>query len=60
MEEEVELYAYVTCPQCHTKFKLIWDADHGEKQTLYVRSCPSGGVYGVSVACSNCDYEEEL
>lgn len=54
------------CPQCHKKFKLVWDwAYVGEenwnnKETLGIRACPSGGIYGVSINCPFCDYEEEL
>ena len=50
----------VVCPQCKKKFNLIWDADYGEKSTLIIRSCPSGGVYDVKVSCPHCDYEEPL
>lgn len=53
------------CPQCQKPFRLVWN-DYtrigGEYtvQTLHVRSCPSGGVYDVSIRCPHCDYGEEL
>ena len=33
---------------------------YGIRQTLMIRSCPSGGVYDVSIECPHCNYEEEL
>jgi hypothetical protein len=57
---EIEEYAIVICPQCHGKFKLVWDADAGEVETLRIAFCPSGGVYNVVVKCQHCDYEQEL
>lgn len=60
--EEIQEHAYVTCPQCHEKFLLVWnDYSFGDKkQTLFVRSSPSGGVYDVLVRCPHCDLEESL
>jgi hypothetical protein len=54
----------VTCPQCEREFPLLWnDYSHirpQQKQTLFIRGCPSGGIYSVSIHCPHCDYEEEL
>ena len=50
----------VDCPQCHKKFNLIWDSDWCKGQTLFIRSCPSGGIYDASVTCPHCGYEEPL
>lgn len=48
------------CPQCKRQFILCWD-DYGDKrQTLFLRSCPSGGIYDASIRCPNCNYEEAL
>jgi hypothetical protein len=55
--------ANVRCPQCKNYFALCWlDYFGGEPvpQTLFIRSCPSGGVYDVSVHCPCCNYEEPL
>ena len=52
--------AAVHCPQCKKYFWLVWDADLGEKETLHIATCPSGGIYSVKVKCPHCDYEEEL
>lgn len=50
----------VKCPQCGRDFKLVWD-DYGDnRQTLIIRSCPSGGIYDVSIRCAFCNYEEPL
>lgn len=52
------------CPQCKKPFRLIWNSytfieEHATaKQTLFIRDCPSGGVYDVYVVCPHCDYEE--
>ena len=50
----------VVCPQCKREFRLVWNDYKDDPSTLRVRSCPSGGVYDVSVCCPHCDYEEEL
>jgi hypothetical protein len=54
----------VTCPQCEREFPLLWnDYSHirpQQKQSLFIRGCPSGGIYSVSIHCPHCDYEEEL
>ena len=61
----------VICPQCKEKFILRWEdyTDYKERIeaegkaaeiTLVVRSCPSGGIYDVSIKCPYCNYEEEL
>lgn len=50
----------VVCPQCGKPFRLTWDADGGEKDTLRLRGCPSGGIYDVSIECPHCDYAEAL
>ncbi len=57
----------VVCPQCKRPFLLVW-SDYASRTgspqptpyTLSVRSCPSGGVYDVSVECPHCDYTEPL
>lgn len=53
----------VVCPQCRKAFRLNWN-DYsnfaGEKQTLMMSGCPSGGIYAVKIACPHCDYEEAL
>lgn len=55
---------FVVCPQCKKEFRLIWNdysfGNRDQKQTLHIRSCPSGGVYDVSIECPHCDYEEDL
>ena len=52
------------CPQCHKDFTLRWQdfstRNGNEPQTLMIRGCPSGGIYGVSINCPHCNYEEEL
>jgi len=51
----------VICPQCKKAFRLTWnDYSTNRPTTLCIRSCPSGGIYDVSIACPHCDYEEEL
>ena len=56
----------VVCPQCGKPFELQWNdytrlAGGGyAAQTLFLRGCPSGGIYDVSIGCPHCDYEEEL
>lgn len=50
----------IVCPQCKKPFKLIWGTSFTKNQTLYIRECPSGGVYDVAIHCPNCNYEEEL
>jgi ssDNA-binding Zn-finger/Zn-ribbon topoisomerase 1 len=50
----------VTCPQCKKDFKLKWNSSYDEVATLVIRSCPSGGIYDVSISCPHCNYEEEL
>ena len=50
---------HVVCPQCKKDFKLTWDGDYNN-QPLVIRSCPSGGIYDVSIKCPHCDYEEDL
>ena len=49
----------VKCPQCKKKFNLTWD-ESDFVNTVIVRSCPSGGIYDVSIECPHCDYEEPL
>lgn len=61
--DEVPL-KYQKCPQCKKYFQLRWK-DYNDnystvKETLIIRSCPSGGIYDVSIECPYCDYEEEL
>ena len=57
---------HVRCPQCKQSFQLIWNSHtrgFDEKwlpQSLFMRGCPSGGIYDVSVECPHCHYEEEL
>ena len=58
--DKIKEHIYATCPQCKAKFILEWNDDFGVKQTLIIRSCPSGGVYDVSVRCPKCGLEEEL
>lgn len=64
MSEE-RLIADVICPQCSKPFRLMWndytriEGQYG-KQTLFLRGCPSGGIYDVSIQCPHCDYKEEL
>jgi len=58
--QTIWLKAAVRCPQCNKYFNHIWDADFGEKQTLHIATCPSGGIYSVKIICPYCDYEEEL
>lgn len=50
----------VVCPQCKKPFLLVWDDYTGRKRTLLIRSCPSGGVYDVTIRCPHCNYDEEL
>jgi len=52
----------VKCPQCKKNFKLSWEGTDysNNKYPLIIRSCPSGGVYDVSIHCPHCNYEEEL
>jgi hypothetical protein len=48
------------CPQCERKFELCWNDYSDRKQTLFMRGCPSGGIYDVSIHCPHCNYQEEL
>jgi uncharacterized C2H2 Zn-finger protein len=48
------------CPQCNKLFKLGWNDYSDKPQTLFIRACPSGGIYNVFIRCPYCDYEEEL
>jgi hypothetical protein len=55
------------CPQCKKDFRLTWrdyerdgSGYRDVTTTLCIRSCPSGGIYDVSIKCPNCDYEEPL
>jgi len=50
----------MNCPQCRQPFELNWNDYNDRPQTLILRSCPSGGIYDVSIACPHCDYTEEL
>lgn len=50
----------VTCPQCNKVFELSFSNYNGKFETLDVRSCPSWGVYDVSIKCPHCDYVESL
>jgi hypothetical protein len=52
--------ADVICPQCKRLFRLTWNDYSDTPETLHMRSCPSGGIYNVTIACPHCDYEEEL
>ena len=51
---------HVVCPQCKKPFVLNWVNYSDKPETLICRSCPSGGLYDVSIRCPHCDYEEEL
>lgn len=51
---------FIKCPQCKKEFSLVWDSTFDYKNTVNISSCPSGGVYNVSISCPYCDYEEEL
>lgn len=59
------------CPQCQKEFRLRretvhvsgydWSKPRVEYQpTLNISSCPSGGIYNVTIQCPWCQYEEEL
>jgi len=50
------------CPQCRETFELCWnDYDRGKRpQTLFMRGCPSGGIYDVFIECPHCHYHEDL
>lgn len=50
------------CPQCKSWFMLRWNDYNyrGRKQTLFPRSCPSGGMYDIRIECPHCDYSEQL
>lgn len=50
----------VTCPQCKQPFELSWMLEGMKPWTLRISDCPSGGIYGVSIECPHCNYEEEL
>ena len=50
----------VICPQCNKSFRLTWDYALDKPATLVIRSCPSGGIYDVSINCPYCNYEEPL
>jgi len=52
----------VVCPQCKKTFRIIWnDYTEGDKQqSLFIRSCPSDGVYDCYIECPYCDYHEDL
>jgi hypothetical protein len=63
--EPGERLADVICPQCRQPFRLIWNdytniLGKRAKETLHIRSCPSGGVYSVEIGCPHCNYVEEL
>ena len=62
LAEQIQDKLTVTCPQCKHSFALSWDDTFfGEAQrTLRIHSCPSGGVYMVTVNCPICGLEEEL
>jgi len=51
---------YLVCPQCRKRFYPIWDDSNNLKQTLIIRSCPSGGIYDVHIECPHCDFHEDL
>lgn len=48
------------CPQCRKAFVLIWNDYSDKRQTLFMRGCPSGGIYDVAIKCPHCNYEEPL
>jgi len=50
----------MVCPQCRKSFELAYNGYPEKPETLHLRSCPSGGVYDVSISCPHCDYVEEL
>jgi phage terminase large subunit GpA-like protein len=54
------MLADMKCPQCAKEFRLKWEDYDGTRASLLMRSCPSGGIYDVSIACPHCDYAEEL
>ena len=39
---------------------LIQPRDHLGSATLRIRSCPSGGVYDVSIYCPYCGHSDDL
>lgn len=59
---------YMRCSECGKPFMLRWNDDGMLKDgtwihypdTLRIRACPSGGIYGVSIECPHCNYEEDL
>jgi ssDNA-binding Zn-finger/Zn-ribbon topoisomerase 1 len=53
----------VSCPQCRKSFVLRWQDSWKTARdvtTLVIRSCPSGGIYDVSIQCPHCNYNEPL
>lgn len=52
----------VYCPQCKKPFTLEFDdVSYGvADRSLRVYSCPSGGVYSMTIHCPHCDYKEDL
>ena len=70
--EQIHLSSKVwVCPYllCGKKFKLTWndyspvrEGDYSlcHRQTLIIRSCPSGGIYDIEIHCPHCNYEEPL
>lgn len=55
--------AFQVCPQCKHVFRLTWNdysTTSQRPQTLHISSCPSGGIYDVSISCPHCNYHEAL
>jgi hypothetical protein len=55
---------YCVCARCEKRFKLTAEDPYPERKpdTAYmeIRSCESGGVYGVTVACPFCEHQHSL
>jgi len=51
---------HVVCPQCKKPFTLCWNDYQDKPQTLFIRGCPSGGIYDVYIECPHCNYREDL
>ncbi len=53
----------VACPECGHKFRLSWgDNSCGNDQdsSLEICGCESDPIYGISVKCPKCGYEERM
>jgi len=48
----------VVCPRCSKKFDL--SPAESSEQTVFVFESKDVGIYGMSIKCPHCGYEEEM